>query len=163
MRTFLLSVVCLAGLVAMGCSPRNCPESLFCLSLFDPLCQQYCEEEICNGVDDVEFAGCDEGSECVCECVSGGGTCDLGVTNGTGGSGGSGGSGASGGGNGSGGEGGGEQTTIRTGGTCDANDPEMEFICGDLCFEICLEEEVAQSDECTPDGVCSCTCVNYGL
>lgn len=56
--------------------------------------------------------------------------------------------------------GGGETTTTRTGGTCDPGDM---FGCDEQCFSICLEEEVAQFTECSSNGVCSCTCVNYNL
>jgi hypothetical protein len=59
-----------------------------------------------------------------------------------------------------GGGGGGETTTTRTGGTCN---PEVMFVCENPCFDICLQEEVAQFTECTSNGVCSCTCVNYNL
>ncbi|MDH3486159.1 MAG: hypothetical protein OEM16_18250 [Myxococcales bacterium] len=87
----------------MGC-PTTCPDSRFCENSFTdgPLCQQYCEKQICKGASDVASAGCSNPfpgglSECFCECVSGGGTCDLGRGGGTGGTGGAGGLGGNGG------------------------------------------------------------------
>lgn len=54
----------------------------------------------------------------------------------------------------------GQTTEIRSGGTCD---PGQQFGCDSECFDICLPEEVAQFWECGSNGVCVCTCVNYGF
>jgi hypothetical protein len=113
MRTLYLSgfVLCAMLLLISGCKTA-CPDTKICLEEDGinngPLCQQYCEEQICNGPSDVSFAGCCEPTtefvcpnlaepgafenrlECFCMCRSGGGTCDLGVEPGTGGTGGGG-------------------------------------------------------------------------
>ena len=56
--------------------------------------------------------------------------------------------------------GGNGETYTRTGGSCDPsaqfNDCELE------CLSLC-GDDVAQFVECQDNGVCGCTCVNYGL
>mgnify|MGYP001571524562 CR=1 FL=1 len=58
------------------------------------------------------------------------------------------------------GGGGNGETYTRTGGSCD---PSAEFNdCELACFDLC-GDDVAQFVECQDNGVCGCTCVNYGL
>lgn len=62
----------------------------------------------------------------------------------------------------SGDSGGGENVTTRVGGSC-VPGQQGDFSCVTSCFDICLPEEVSQTQFCAEDSVCECRCVNYNL